>query len=105
MRKVCISKYAGRVDRNSPEYMAIASFLEKDPQPRNALTREGTKESFRVSEWCEDFPGLEEGLANKGRLSYERIMGISNLIVVLYSYDANKVIIHHYDESSSPLPV
>ena len=103
MRDVCISKYAGRVDTNSPEYMAIESFLAENPQPSNALTREGTKESFRVSEWCGDFPGGEI-LANKGRLSYERIMGKSNFIAVRYSYDDNKVMIHHYAESSSPLP-
>lgn len=34
-------------------------------------------------------------------LSY---VGESNFIVVLYGYDDNKVIIHYYDESPSPLP-
>ena len=106
MRDVCISKYAKyacKVDTNSPEYMAIESFLAENPKPRNVLTREGTKESFRVSEWCGDFP-REEVLAHKGRLSYERIMGESNLVMVRYSYDDNNVIIHYYAESSSPLP-
>ena len=76
-----ISKYADPIDDN---YMAVESFLAENPQP---------------SQWCEDFPG-EEVLANKGLLAYE---GKSNLIGVLYSYDANKVIIHHYDADFSPL--
>ena len=104
MWKVCISKHAGRIDTNSPEFVAIESFLEENPQPRNASPREFTKESFTVKEWCGNFPSLEKGLANKGRLLYERIIGESNFIAVLYSYDDNKVMIHHYAESSSPLP-
>ena len=107
MRDVCISKYAKyacKVDTNSREYTAIESFLAENPQPSNCLTRECTRESFRVKECCEDFPDLEKGLENKGQLSYERIMGESNFIAVLYSYDDNKVIIHYYAESPSPLP-
>ena len=104
MRDVRLSEHVENVDPNSCDYRAIEDFLAKNPQPSNDLTRECTKESFTVKEWCEDFPGLEKGLANKGRLSYERIMGESNFIMVLYSYDDNKVIIHYYAESSSPLP-
>ena len=43
MWKVCISKHAGRIDTNSPEFVAIESFLEENPQPRNASPREFTK--------------------------------------------------------------
>lgn len=103
MRDVSISEYAEPIDVTSCEYRAVESFLAENPQPRNDLTRECTKESFTVKEWCEDFPGLEEGLENKGRLSYERIMGESLHITVFYSYDDNKVIIHSYDESGPML--
>lgn len=107
MRDVYLSEnaeaiYAEPIDVTSCEYMAIESFLAENPQPRNDLTREGSKESFIVKEWCGDFPG-EEVLANKGQLAYERIMGVSNHIMVLYSYDANKVIIHYYAESGPML--
>ena len=101
MRDVRLSEHVENVDPNSCEYRAIEDFLAKNPQPTNDLTRKCTKESFTVKECCEDFPDLEKGLANKGQLSY---VGESNFIVVLYSYDDNKVIIHYYDESPSPLP-
>ena len=97
MRDICISKYAGGVDTNSREYMDIESFLAENPQPSNCSTGKN-KESFTVKGWCGDFPEEEE-LANKGQLAYERMMGVSNHIMVLYSYDANKVIIHYYSES------
>ena len=107
MRDVCLNENAvifnHPQDPEDDEYRAVELFLAENPQPSNALTRKGTEESFRVSEWCGDFPG-EDILVNKGQLSYERIMGESNFIGVLYSYDSNKVIIHCYAEAS-PLSV
>lgn len=108
MRDVYLSENAVIVnhpqdpDPEDNEYRAIELFLAENPQPSNAFTREDTEESFRVSNWCEDWcekwPDLEKGLKNKGYLVYQRIMGESKSIGVIYSYDANKVIIHCYTE-------